>query len=316
MSLLKYNINYAIRPVGFINLGYTCYYNSLLQSLLSCTSFIEEIMSNQEVHKKDLILGYMIELIARFNLLEKYPGNQQIKSEINNLGPITWKAMIKKISMPPDGSIEFAQFAMGQQCAAEGFTLLIQALDNFQGIQNLFEHRRQNKIYCKECKTWFSEVIETNNMFEVEPELIDQVNPGQTKNLTDFLLNQSSIIDKDCLCSNCGIRGNKHKTSKLTMVPEILFVVSKKYKYSMERGDEKINVYTEFPAKLEFNSNSDDIITYEAVAQIEHYGNTRGGHYVAICKRSCGWFLFNDMGISHSEFKPTNNTYIVLYHVV
>ena len=39
------------------------------------------------------------------------------------------------------------------------------------------------------------------------------------------------------------------------------------------------------------------------------------GHYWAVCKRKGGWFCMNDMNITPAEFSPTNNTYIVIYHI-
>ncbi len=306
MDLCRYDSAHSLVPVGFHNLGFTCYYNSLLQSLLSCTALIQELASNKS---NDELLKLFNYLINKFIVLAKYPVPEHIE-EIQRLGPLSWRAMIQKLARK---SPEFAHFAMGQQCAAEGFSLLLQSIEEHHNIQNLFMYRRRNKLFCPDCKSCFSQVDEMQNIFEVEPQAI--VTASKSKNLNEFLLNQHETVDADCVCSKCGVRGEKQKTSTLVMIPEILFVMSKKYKYEEGRG-EKLDVYTDFPETLIFNAKKGLELKYEAVAQIEHFGGLNGGHYYAICKRKGGWFCLNDTHVAPAKFEPTNNTYIVLYHVV
>ncbi len=308
MALQLYDDGAAIQPVGFSNLGFTCYYNSLLQSLLSCTSFVKKL-GNLAENKDNLakLLGYMV---GNFRKLEAGPDDVATE-EIERLGSITWRAMIQKLAVK---SPEVARFAMGQQCAAEGFSLLLQALEEYSDIQMLFTHRRRNKIFCPDCKTYFSQVDELNNLFEVEP--FTESKEALT-DLNYFLLSQRSKVDSDCICTKCGVKSEKLRASTLVMIPEILFVMSKKYKYDKDqhRG-EKIDVYTEFPATLKFVAKNKSEFHYGAVAQIEHHGGLNGGHYYAICKRRNGWFCLNDSAVSPADFKPTVNTYIVVYHIM
>jgi ubiquitin C-terminal hydrolase len=313
MSLTRYNPKYELPPAGFHNLGFTCYYNALLQSLLSCTSFTQELLGNAE-YNDDQLPKILVYLIRALRSADPSP-------DIARLAPITWKVMIRKLA---EKSHEFAQFAVGQQCAAEGYSLLLQALEDHQGIQNLFFHRRRNKLFCPDCQTWFSEVNELNNVFEVEPtprsysveDLKANINSdaASVANLNEFLLNQVGSVDRDCICSKCNIKSNKIRQSSLVMIPEILFVMSKKYKY--EGVGQKMDVYTDFPARLEFPAKGKTKLVYEAVAQIEHSGGLNGGHYWAICRRRDGWYCLNDTHVSPASFRPTNDTYIVLYHIL
>ena len=41
---LMYNEKYEFNPNGFVNLGATCYFNSLVQGLMSCTQLTETIL--------------------------------------------------------------------------------------------------------------------------------------------------------------------------------------------------------------------------------------------------------------------------------
>ncbi len=336
MDFVKYNSEYEVLPIGFDNLGFTCYFNSLLQSLLSCTSFNETVLSLDGTDNiLVLCLQQLVKNLKQLDQLQTYKNKlsnsvelsnstklnnissqiEQINYQINQLGPLCWKSMIKKIA---EKSPNLARFAIGQQCAAEGFSMFLDSLEKFDDIQNLFLHRRNNRLHCSNCNIWFSSVDEVHNIFEVEADLNannEEMNIPQTKNLNEFLLNQFGSVDENCRCSQCGIKSKKLRKSSLVMIPEILFIMSKKYKYENGVG-KKLNIYTDFPKQLTFTSNTKTPLIYEAVAQIEHVGNLHSGHYYAICRRSGGWFCLNDMGVNSSEFHPTNNTYIVLYHIL
>ena len=74
-ALIPYNESSAIIPFGFNNLGATCYFNAVLQSLLSCTSFIEELLQKdtRDRYNKNPIAKLIIELIDYLN--KNYPKN-------------------------------------------------------------------------------------------------------------------------------------------------------------------------------------------------------------------------------------------------
>jgi ubiquitin C-terminal hydrolase len=302
MDLKAYNPKYSLAPAGFNNLGVTCYYNALLQSLLSCTSFVEEmiIIRNQ---KNELIIKAFKELILKL----KNPLKED-KQKIAELGPQIWKLMIQKIATT---SHDVARFAVGQQCAGEGFTLLLDTLDEYYEIQNLFLHRRKNKLFCHDCKTFFSSIDEMNNIFTVEVEVVQEIETY--RNINEFLLRQRNKVDADCLCSRCNVRGEKEKISTLTMVSEILFVLSKKYRFENGQGT-KINVKTNFPERLTFKTGNNSTLIYTAVAQIEHIGGLNGGHYYTICRRQNKWYCIDDNSVTEAQFNPNINTYIVIYH--
>ncbi len=221
---------------------------------------------------------------------------------------MTWRLMITKLASK---SQEFARFAVGQQCAAEGFSLFLQSIEEHPNIERLFTHRRRNSFHCPDCKECFSIVEETNNMFEVDIDETGEIK--DKKNLNEFLLNQKNNIDADCLCSKCNVRSEKIKISSLIMVPVILFVMSKKYMFKNGQG-RKLVVNTDFPEHLVFKSRTGAEFKYSAVSMIQHYGGLNGGHYTAICKRLGKWYCINDNMVSPATFRPDSNTYIVVYH--
>lgn len=306
MNLRKYNIEFTLQPIGLDNIGFTCYFNSLIQALLSCTSFVEAIIDLGPSSKDPMIL-VLYHLISSIKLLEQSNDEQknQIRQDLLKLGPVCWKIFMKKLreKMPDIG-----KYFIGQQCAAEAFSLLLEIFDNYRSIQTLFMYRRINKIYCPDCKQTFSTISEIGNIFEIDIHLDEKFD------LNSILLKQIESIDENCICSKCNIKSNKIKSSNLVMIPEILFVMCKKYKYENNRG-KKIESLVNFPHEIKF-PGKDEQLVYRAVSQIQHSGSLNSGHYWTNCQRSDGWYCLNDSHISKNKYEPDIYTYIVVYHVI
>jgi ubiquitin C-terminal hydrolase len=324
MALIKYNTNMELSPFGFNNLGATCYFNAMLQSLLSCTSFTYELLQHKksEEYSKNPVTKKLIELIElalslkdtdKNNTDEK---NASIRSILEQYSPSVWKEMV--MFLCKKNKMNIAEFMVGQQCAREGFHCLMDAMENFDSIQNIFLHRYKNMIYCFDCSKWVSSVESMCNLFDVQQDLkteqlerFKKYEIEQTQDMNKFLTKQTGYVDKFYICPKCKKDGEKYNINCLVMVPEVLVVLSKKYV-----AGRKLDVHTNFPKKLEFNGKDGTKLTYEAVSQIEHSGGLNGGHYWAVSRRNDGWYTLNDNNVSKSEFSPTKNTYIVFYHLV
>lgn len=307
IKLIKYNKDIAIKPFGLNNLGFTCYFNALLQSILSCTSLIELLMGNINRYNSNKVTKLLIELIQNVN-------NSQLN--VQHYSIKIWKAVMESISNN--------SFKNGQQDSSECLHYFLDSIDEFKEIQRLFLHRYINKIFCFDCSKWVSKKESMCNIFEVQPDLkteqlskfknVDKkinMRISDTSNgLSDFLYKQVGYIDKDFECPNCKIRSEKYNIINLTMAPEILIVLSKKY-----NSKSKLNTFTEFTQFIEFNGTN-GALKYEAVSQIEHSGGMNGGHYWCVSKRNDGWYYLNDSSYVKKEFSVTNNTYIVFYHIV
>lgn len=319
MSLIAYNNESGILPSGFINLGATCYFNALLQSILSCTSFIDIIFNERETFNHNSITRLIINYIENNRDYERLSrkGNSEtklniLKNKLNNFAPVIWKEMITVLCKKKN--IQEQTFMQGQQCAGEGFYYLLESMEMFPIIQKLFLHRYKSLIHCFECKKWISDVESLYSLFDVEANLnseqLDKFNKYHinSENMNEFISKHSSYVE-GFKCNTCKKKDDKFKLNVLVMVPEILVVMSKKY-----TKEKKLDIHTEFPKQMIFNGTKNKM-TYEAVAQIEHEGGKNGGHYWAIVKRKNGWFKINDMLVSPAEFQPTKNTYIVFYHL-
>lgn len=291
-DIIPYNNKLVPLPFGFRNMGATCYFNSLLQALLSCTSVTEVFLDtgSAEEYAKNPVSEVYCEIInAMFSKDQK----------ISTLAPKLWKRVFQYASKRKDN----IKFSSGQQDANEGFHMFIDSIDKLSEIQQLFNHRYESKIKCEECKKWVSVKKNEYYVFDVEPE--------SKNSIQDMLTCYTSSVDADYKCPDCGVKKERLRIDRLTMVPEILIVLSKKY----DARGRKLNVVTDFPKELYFKGRSGKLV-YEAVAQVEHSGTMSGGHYWAVCRRRGGWFILNDMGVQPGKFGPTVNTYMVFYHKI
>ncbi len=302
-DLIKYKNEYVPEGQGFINLGAICYCNSLLQCLLSCPSIYQVLNSIKDTdHFKQNRLAQ--------NLLNLWDAALAGK-DIHNLGIPIWRDIIA-ISQSQNNKVRMNN---GQQDAHEGLMMFLDAMETIPDIRRLFEHRHRIQVLCDICKEFVIDKRETNLVFEAQQDLrteqlekfkdVDEFY-NTNMSLNNFLRRQNGYVDENHLCEKCQKKCEKFKTTSLTMVPEILPVVFKKY-------EEK--TVTPFPAQLEFASNkSKTKLIYKLVAQSEHSGNAAGGHYWAVCKRKTGWCSLNDSSVSEGSPGPTLNTYMVFYH--
>lgn len=340
MALIRHNSVLELRPFGFNNLGATCYFNAVLQSLLSCTSFIHYLLKNKKnpEYNENPVTRKLIELV---DMALNMRGGDMSSNSISQMSSTIWNEMIKFLCKK--NNMKSNNFMNGQQCAGDGFHCLIDSLENFEDIQDIFRHRYKTMVYCIDCDKCVSDVNSTNFVFKVPPNLqneqldrfkkydksIDEkyenkqehtqentkdAKKGSITNKSEmnkFLARQYGYVDKFFKCPKCTRLGEKYRIDHLVMSPEILVVLSKKYV-----AYNKLDVYTEFPKTMEFNGKNNIILKYEAVSQIEHIGNLNSGHYWAISRRHDGWYSLNDNQFTKYEFNPTKNTYIVFYHLM
>lgn len=319
-GFIRYDDTYVPDAFGFKNMGSTCYLNALIQSLFSCSSFVETFDKNK--NELNYITNPISGIMVRGVEVMLNPEEPNRLDILSNFSPAIWCELIKYASTRAD----IVKFSGGQQCAREGFYMIMDCMEHFMDIQRLFLHRDSIKLFCNKCDNWTQAGDDTSIIFDVQPDLktdqfklFQELDPNHktSMNMNDFLYKQHGYVDKDHICSICKEKCMKYKIVNLVMAPEILVVLSKKYSSD---GSRKIDYMTPFPQELVFNGLCDDgtptKFYYDAVAQIEHSGGLHGGHYWAICKRKNGvWYLLNDSHIEKSKFEPTKNTYIVFYHI-
>lgn len=312
----------VVQEFGSVNMGATCYFNALFQALFSCTSLSHimiELKSDPNFKDDPIVAQYyrMLEINFSRKIVDK-------KGPLSRVIPGIWKSILAYAQTRKDR----VKLNQGQQCAGEGFHLFMESMDASAKVQTLFTHTYRREITCEACDSVVATKKDPYCMFEVHPTLeAEQLEKFEGRDdqykkempLNDFLKRQNGYIE-GYRCPNCGDTGHKFSTVMLTMVPEILVILSKKYQPDGKRIS-MVKGITPFPEKITFDGYGKDVddpktFRYEAVAQVEHSGSLSGGHYWAVCRRKGGWFTLNDSGVSAGKFAPTENTYMVFYNIM
>ena len=310
-SLINYNIDFVPLTFGLHNTGVICYFNTLLQSLMSCSSLNQYFLINEHIFKQKnntLVLLYIDLLKKNLNTREK----QQNIFQSSNI--LTQLIISYKKKNPTIGHI-----GMGQEDIGEFLIFFLEALDN-KYIEKLFIHKYQCDILCTKCE--FIENIPNDLSYQFEIPLnnidsyeIDYLNKekGDTINISNYIQNHVSNISHKS-CSKCKSHNSLVKMSRLKFIPTILVINFNKYKQKK---------LFKFPKQIEYNNT---IIkkkyTYILVSSAEQSGNSMGGHYVCKALRkvynnnnlTSKSYLFNDISFQESSIDPTLNSYIVFYH--
>jgi hypothetical protein len=234
----------------------------------------------------------------------------------------------------------------GQEDAQEGLVLLIDLIPEFQ---KYFYIRHDCMIQCLVCKK--KKMAEAG----IEPpELIIDLSEEMpytqeklcTKIAVENYIKRNIQIPRDYICDFCQSKNDSGACNilqiySLTRLSEIIILLFKKYTSKTKRY---------FPMELDFDGVNEHL-KYKIIAQVEHYGTRAGGHYNARCLREKpsqmharraqkiiqhysdptemlekntemasqkqGVFQLDDMVANFclDGFQPTENTYMVFYHL-
>jgi ubiquitin C-terminal hydrolase len=180
-------------PTGLVNIGNSCYFNSLVQGLLSCDYFVEYIKINQETD----------EIAKAF--LQIYYGNTKSVSDLLTLAT-------KKFGGP-------ALIKSGQQeDAHETFMILIDNMD--KKVSQLFNVRHRAFIKCGEC----------NKLTKRETEEEQPTELFLEHNINDkFNIISSMEIMPDYKCEYCMTSGKCILAKQLCRISPICMIIVKNY---------------------------------------------------------------------------------------
>jgi ubiquitin C-terminal hydrolase len=183
-----------------------------------------------------------------------------------------------------------------QEDAEEGIITMIEAM-NISAVRKMFKYKYNVCITCNACGHSLKKVDE-NYFLKVHPADL------QNTTLTQYIFSNTTNIN-DYRCDNCKQMGHCVRVNRLGYIPEVFIIVFEKYLH-------KWNI--QYPSSLTFiGTDGQSRLRYEPVAQIEHSGGQRGGHYWAIVNRGNFIYKMNDHNVSQTRFMATNNTYIVVY---
>lgn len=297
-SLIKYNPYYTVSPFGLNNTGVICYFNSMLQCLISCTSVLEKFDTTPGLQTRNALCAAFWKLIttARTN-----------PADAHSMSPVVWSALITR--MKASGKT-FKNFGSGQEDVNEGLTLFVDELDAPE-IEQLFEHRYRTVITCGKCGN--KHKIAADNIITGDIKLCTTFHFDEVKkaggDLQQMIIKQSRDDLDGFACAVCKDRSPKTESVRLSMTPEILVITLKKYdgKWAIDA-----------PETITIPSNGDSPFQYRLVALSDHSGGQSGGHYWAHARRAddkC--YVLNDTNVSPiNRLQSSLATYMIWYHAV
>ena len=261
-------------PFGLINQVSNCYFNALLQALMSCKYFVKHL------YEVDSDITKLFR-----EMIEGSDGSKSVE--------------ILKLAGP--------KLMTGQQCALEGFDVLIAAMK----FESVFDYDYRLKLSCPKCwHVWTSSGIDKGLHFpEFDKALTDSY---LSKSISDAEFKKAIIDDlfehkskaPGAKCEKCG-HVDLIQLYELQSVGDILVLVFNKY------DPTKPNL--PFPDEIKLPASGGGDHTFKPVAVIEQSGSLSGGHYIAIVKRST-IHNCNDMSITPAmRLTSSPNTYIVFY---
>lgn len=283
MSLQYFNDKLLVNAHGMLNTGSICYFNSFIQSLLSCSSVSEFFLTNSN----RLVNPLAREYINIINTMRNDNSNS-----IYNTAPLH-KAFIDQVRIKyPE-----KKFGTGQEDTGECMHLFLDII-NEPVLNNIFTHMSLCTIWCNICRKTINEKSDESFLFEI-PALLD------SKIGIEDYVKQSGAKISDYKCIDCK-KNECVRIYQLSKISEVFIIMFNKFK-----SKSTIN----FPNTMVFNSKTGPI-TYSVVSTIEHIGQ-KYGHYTANCLRKGKLFyLLNDSNVSPGRSTPVPNTYVVFYHLV
>ena len=295
-----------IGPFGLNNTGAICYFNSLLQAILSCKSIydvIQDITIDSDLNKS---------LTGRTFIQTVRTAMSNNQSEQATSSSKLLSALITDL----EEKIGKTNFGKMQESASEGLVWLLDMMENPESsihpITKLFRNRYCVEFFCKNCNDIVSVQEDTGislNLF-----FYDNWPGGITNSATfsDAIRVHLSFTDKSYRCPRCKLTVEGIRRHSMLRSPEILVCLFNQY------ADKKLRY---FPETFRIPGNKNNLLQYRLVAQVEHSGSLGGGHYVCRALRKSAnntqtAFLFNDGSFSEiPKLEPTAGTYMIFYQL-
>jgi ubiquitin carboxyl-terminal hydrolase 36/42 len=260
---------------SFLNLGNTCYINSILQAF---------IYDSPELKDK---------IISENNL------NNELETRVPN----SLNEIIDISDFVTFFTKKYPQFRRFEQHDAHEFLLC------FVDYLNSAElGKTRLDIKCESCKN-------TNIIYEefvsIDLSIPDTNEIVSIYSLFQGYLGSELNNDEDNLyfCDKCNSFVCSRKNTFLWKLPKKLIIVLKRY----TSCGKKISTKIEYPEKLKIRETSTDlIITYKLSCVVNHVGGLSDGHYNSFINILDNWyFMDDDICIPRALHK--NNSYILFY---
>lgn len=282
LQLCVYDIKYAPSVFGFNNTGVICWYNSLLQLLLSLPSLNKLLLTNELLFQNNLFAMEYIQLIKK-----ALSRDDQLSSVSSHLLHTMINLMKQKNK---------TDFGYSQECVDEALILILDMFDNSM-VTNLFMIKYKYTIYCNSCKQITSDTVDRYYRIQISP----HIKFDNKDDFCNYLRNRQVNCDNyKCICGT--VSPDSVRQEELRALREVIVITINKFSVK--------DPYW-FPQELTFNNGE---LTYKLISKIEHSGNSAGGHYWIQTLRD-KWYTINDISVTNGDPRPSHYTFIIVYHL-
>ena len=311
-ELETYDPGFVPQRRGLSNAGAICHFNSLLQALISCSAVVRTTFRNRNYLGRTPTGRAFYDFVHAAVEAARPRGSRPFEptsAPVEHSSEKVLRALVADLRRRrPDFN-----YGPNQESVSEGLVLLLDMIDDpdpgheENPITRLFSHRYDARVFCKKCEACVSQEPDGAAQFNLFYYDFLQKRPRTPPEFGEMLRSHVSYLE-DYWCERCGERPGGFRHYRLRMVPEILVCLF--YLYTADR-----RVARYFPAWVSFPSIEGGEFVYRQVSQIEHSGHREGGHYVARGLRADGKvYTFNDLSVARSEFGPSPDVYMVVYH--
>jgi ubiquitin C-terminal hydrolase len=310
---LVYDKTYVPPPCGFNNIGAICWFNSLLQSLISLPAINRVLLDNEDELAENHLAMEMIKFLKK--VFEIDPETGDVKGAVampptDTLygSTMVLNGLIRELRRLREKNKKMPN---GQEGVQDYFNDFLELL-NYDPITRLFNNKYMYMMKCEHCGN-----IAQHKDNAQKDTFIDMDCDRVFKTREEFCkwIEFHGTPIEYFICEKCKKKTEQAvRVQKLCLLREVVVIF---YKSKWLRNQQ--NAW--FPQYLQFSGRDGQPFNYKLAAQIEHSGHynrithTSSGHYYCHALRD-RYYTFNDCSVRQADPLPTAQSTVLFYHML